>query len=468
MTVAAPDPIADLWREQARDLRRLAAIQRALPLSCRILWTNPTAVCDQRRAVIGAMTNDVAVVLGGWRSGKSEGVKQLNAASAMGGDHPAVRRWLSINDLPYDSIPDGPAQTYMIAQSSNDSLKYHRDDFDRMIGPWGTWYNRNGKGEALLTIARPGSKALGKVWFKSVDQGRRAFQGISIRRGDIDEEPLGLDGFGVFDELRARVADQGGKIAIMMVPMEGITWVHDRLVIAGEYGARHFTLDPAHNPHLPPNFLRLFEGMSDDDIAVRRFGQFKSRSGAVYKQWAQGDGDRYGPGHVCNDFDIPDDWPRFRGADFGLVNATVVLWGALDPDDTLFIYREYFQPDGESYPWHGEQVRALEPKGEVFQASWGDPSAAEALDFWAGLDLYFDLANNDREHGIDAVKDRLRLRGDNRPRLKVFRSCPNLIREFGSYAIDPKRIDHMPLKKDDHAMDALRYMCMGLIEYKGL
>lgn len=479
------DEIRDLRAAQARDLRRLAMLERAHPLAFQVLWTAPQAACDQRRAVIGAMTNDVAVVLGGWRSGKSAGLKQLNVAAAMGGDDPAVQAWLELNDLPRFEIPDGPQQTYLVAQSSNDSIRYHRDDIDRLIGSRGTWYNRNGKGEALLTISRPGSKAVGKVWFKSVDQGRRAMQGISIRRADIDEEPLGADGYGVFDELRARLADQAGKLGIAMVPMEGITWVHDRLIAKGEFGARHFELDSLDNPHLPKTFGTLFQGLTDDEVAQRRYGKFRSRTGAVYSQWVGQVGDRFGPTHVCEPFEIPADWPRFRMGDFGLVNPTCVLWGALGDDDTLYIYREYYVPNGESYRWHAERVAEAEGwergdeglvRGEgtdPIESGWGDPAAREAREEFAACNVGMAPANNDVRGGIDRVKDRLRLRGDDRPRLKVFApsgehpGCPNLLREMPALSWDPNRRDEVPIKKDDHAPDALRYGVMGINDWNG-
>lgn len=471
MTLSAAEQLEleRLVEEQASDLEWLSRVEYTYPLATSVLWTCPTAACDQRRAVAGALqTPTVALVKGGWRSGKSEGLKQLTVAMAMGGDHPAVRSWLRINGLPPDIIPDGPAQVYAIAQSSNDSLLYHRDDFDRIVGPGAVWFNRNGKGQAKLEVPIPGSRAVGKIWFKSIDQKRRAFQGISIRYAFIDEEPYTEDGFGVYDELRARVADQGGRIGIAYVPMEGITWLFDRFERDGIDDPRIFALDALDNPHLPKTFGRLYDGMSEDEVQVRRFGRYRSRSGAIYTMFAAGDGDRWGPGHLCDDFEIPSDWPRFRAADFGLVNPTCVLWGALGDDDTLYLYREYYVPNGESYSWHGEQVQKLEQEGEVIQASWGDPSAADALDQWAGLDLYFDRANNAVKFGIDAVKDRLRIRGDNRPRLKIFRSCTNLLRELPAYTWDPQRKDEVPLKKDDHACDALRYLCTGLLEYHGL
>lgn len=457
-----------LVREQAEDLDWLDRVERQYPLATSVLWRAPKAEWDQRRAVIEAMRAPrVALIKGGWRSGKSEGLKQLTVACAMGGSHPAVRAWLAVNDLPTDVIPDAPSQVYAIAQSSNDSLLYHRDDFDRLVGPASYWSNKNGKGQAKLEIEIPGSKAVGKIWFKSIDQKRKAFQGISIRYAFIDEEPYSDDGYGVYDELRARVADQGGRIGMAYVPMEGITWVYQKLERDKQDDARVVELDALDNPHLPDTFASLYTGMSDDDIQVRRYGRYRSRAGAVYPMFTQTDGNRWGPGHMCDDFPIPDDWPRYSAADLGLVNPTAVGWGALGDDDTLYIYREYYQPNGESYRWHGERIKAMQA-GEIIQASWGDPSAKDALDEFAGMDLYFDKANNAVKFGIDAVKDRLRIRGDNRPRLKIFRSCTNHLREMQAYLWDSKRKDEAPLKQDDHCPDLVRYLCTGLLELKGL
>jgi hypothetical protein len=296
-------------------------------------------------------------------------------------------------------------------------------------------------------------------------------QGISIRWWWIDEEPLGDVGYGVYDELRARVADQSGRGAISMVPMEGLTWVHDRLERDREDDAEVVELDALDNPHLPASFRRIYEGMSDDEVQVRRFGRFKSRSGAIYA-FIQGDGSRWGPGHLCEPFEVPADWPRFRGVDFGLVNPTCVLWGALGDDDTLYIYREHYE-GGPSFAEHARRVREYEA-GESIEGGWGDPSAREAMEDWAVEDVYLDLANNDVKAGIDAIKERLRIRGDERPRLKVFKptpehaGCPNLIRELQGYVWDPNRRDEAPVKKHDHAPDALRYMVMGIREWRGL
>lgn len=468
---------------QATDLEWLSSVERMYPLATSCLWTNSEAACDQRRAVVGVMRAPiVGIVLGGWRSGKSEGLKQLTVASAMGGGHPAVQQWLAINGLPEDVIPEAPAQVYAIAQSSSDSRRYHRDDFERIVGRGiGHWSGRNAQGEASLTIPVPGTAVPGKIWFKSVDQTRRSFQGISIRYAWIDEEPLGEVGYGVYDELRARVADQDGRIGISMIPLEGYTWVHDKLVRDREDDARIFELDTLDNPHLPRrSFERLFGGMGEDEVAQRRYGRFRSRSGLVYPQWTEGDGDRWGPGHLCDPFEIPADWPRFRGADFGITAPTGVVWGALGDDYTLYLYREYYQPDGESYEWHAGNVAAAEGRVEIdgewvcgddsesIEAGWGDPSAPAGINAFCAAGVFVGKADNDVRGGIDSLKDRMRLRADGRPRLKVFRTLTHFCQEMRGYVWDPKRNNEVPVKKNDHLLDAARYLSRGVDAWLGL
>lgn len=460
---------------QAADLEWLQRVEVVYPLAISTLWTapNPSTGFDQRQGVIEAMQGPIVTLIqGGWRSGKSEGLKQLTVAQALGGDHPMVRRWLELNDLPLDLIPDGPAQVYAIAQSSNDSIRYHRDDLDRLTGSSPKkWVNKNAKGEALLELQVPGYTRRAKIWFKSVDQTRKSFQGISIRWWWIDEEPLGDLGYGVYDELRARAADQEGRGAISMIPTNGLTWTYERLERDHEDQARVVHLDALDNPHLPASFARLYASMSDDEVQVRRYGRARSRSGAVYP-FVAASLERFGPSHVCEPFEIPLAWLRFRGIDFGLVNPTCVLWGALGDDDTLYVYLEYYEPNGSSYEWHTERV--VERQGgdddaaSPIEGSWGDPAAKEGRATFNACGIAVGPANNDLKGGIDRIRNRMRLQGDNRPRLKIFSTCTNLIRELAGYIWDPNRKDEVPVKKHDHAPDALRYLCSGLEAWSAL
>ena len=77
------------------------------------------------------------------------------------------------------------------------------------------------------------------------------------------------------------------------------------------------------------------------------------------------------------------------------------------------------------------------------------------------------LGNNDVDAGINRVASLMA--GEN-PRLFIDPSCKNLIREIKSYRWDEwanrkqntkKQLKAAPKKKDDHAVDALRYLVMS-------
>lgn len=48
------------------------------------------------------------------------------------------------------------------------------------------------------------------------------------------------------------------------------------------------------------------------------------------------------------------------------------------------------------------------------------------------------------------------------PRILIDRSCTNLLREFGDYCYDPDSPEPRVIKTGDHALDALRYLVVGL------
>lgn len=522
-----PDLLARLVEDQAADVEHVARVQQLYPLATSLLWQSGAAAIDQRRAVASLLrTRLIGILTGGNRSGKTASMLDVSVAKMLGGDHPAVRAWCEQNGLG-DIIEPGPGSIFLVAQKSGDSIRIHRGEIDRRIGPRGkTWYNRNGKGEAHVLIEVPGYSRRAECWFKSIDQGREAFQGDSLRFVGIDEEPLGEEGMAILDECRMRVADQQGQIFISCSPLSGYTWMFERYFQgAPQDDAVTHALDTLDNPHIPREFFeRLYATMSEDAVAQRRFGQFRSRTGAVYPLWAPGDGDRWGPGHLCDPFEIPTDWPRFRSADWGLDDPTCVLWGALGDDNTLYVYREYYQPDGESYEWHADNCALLEglawtcqheepcPEGtsrvacghrdgewdrvettEPIDGGWCDHNIkARAAFVRAGMPMTLvpktgeDGASN-MKGGIDLVRNRMRLYGDNRPRLKIFRAlpstptielrpdlvqhrygCPNLIRELPQLSWDPNRKDEVPKKGNDHAPDTLRYEVVGIEALRAL
>jgi phage terminase large subunit len=84
-----------------------------------------------------------------------------------------------------------------------------------------------------------------------------------------------------------------------------------------------------------------------------------------------------------------------------------------------------------------------------------DPSAAAMKEEFRRRGMHVIDANNDVYSGIEKMTDEM-----GKGNLYVLKDCKNLIREIQSYVWDAKKSkqgDDSPLKKGDHAVDALRY-----------
>lgn len=159
---------------------------------------------------------------------------------------------------------------------------------------------------------------------------------------------------------------------------------------------------------------------------------------------------------VTTGFELPKHWPRCFGMDVGW-NRTAALWGAYDREtSTLYIYDEYYRGQAEPSV-HSTAIlqRGRWIPGVIDPASRGrmQTDGARLLDLYQTLGLDIDLAENAREAGIYAVWEML-----SQGRLKVFKGCTNTISEYRLYRRDEKG---QVVKKNDHLMDALRYMVMS-------
>ena len=162
---------------------------------------------------------------------------------------------------------------------------------------------------------------------------------------------------------------------------------------------------------------------------------------------------------VVTGFEIPKHWPRCFGMDVGW-NRTAALWGAYDREtSTLYVYDEYYRGQAEPSV-HAAAIsnRGKWVPGVIDPASRGrmQSDGTQLLSLYQNLGLDIEVADNAREAGIYQVWERL-----SQGRLKVFRGCSNTLSEYRLYRRDEKGLI---VKKNDHLMDALRYMVMSGIE----
>ena len=173
--------------------------------------------------------------------------------------------------------------------------------------------------------------------------------------------------------------------------------------------------------------------------------------------------------HVIAPFALPLHWERVKAVDYGYAAESCCLWGIMDTNDgTLIIYRELYKKGltGEELGAIITDMETEDPfsvNGVLDTAAWArtgttGPTVGESL-IRAGHKLR--RADKNRIQGKIQIHEYLKIRDNGRPRLQIFNTCPNLIRELQSIPLSKTNPEDVDTKASDHAYDALRYMIMS-------
>ena len=159
---------------------------------------------------------------------------------------------------------------------------------------------------------------------------------------------------------------------------------------------------------------------------------------------------------TCDDFEIPDFWPRAYALDVGW-QSTAALWGAWDrQSDTVYLYSCYKQGIIEP-PIHVEAIKARGKwiPGVVDPAANGrsQKDGQRLFDLYVSMGLNLDLSDNVLESGIHKVWLRM-ISG----RLKVFKSLLLWFEEFRLYR---RNEDGHIVDEFNHLMDCMRYLILS-------
>ena len=174
--------------------------------------------------------------------------------------------------------------------------------------------------------------------------------------------------------------------------------------------------------------------------------------------------------HVVTPFELPLHWERVKGIDYGYASESCCLWAAVDPQDkTLIIYRELYKKGltGEAL---GQMITEYEQQeyrsvpGVLDTSAWArtgytGPTIGEALTK-SGHKLR--RADKNRIAGKVQIHEYLKqLNVETRPRLQIFNTCPNLIKELQGMPLSKTNPEDVDTHAQDHAYDALRYLIMS-------
>ena len=174
--------------------------------------------------------------------------------------------------------------------------------------------------------------------------------------------------------------------------------------------------------------------------------------------------------HVVPPYDLPLQWERVKGIDYGYASESCCLWAAVDPQDkTLIIYRELYKKGltgealGQSIT-EREQEEYRSVPGVLDTSAWArtgytGPTIGEVL-IKAGHKLR--RADKNRIAGKVQIHEYLKqATTESRPRLQIFNTCPNLIKELQNIPLSKTNPEDVDTHAQDHAYDALRYLIMS-------
>lgn len=237
------------------------------------------------------------------------------------------------------------------------------------------------------------------------------------------------------------------------------------------------------NPYLNQKEYKKILDAIDDPArrAAMRDGDWDAQVGQFFEQWSyerhvipfsrHADGTRW---------ELPVEWQRYAGIDYGVHAPFAVVWSAIDPAyGRMYIYRELYAT-GVPAQQQAEQILEAEEAAletEVIRAAdpsmWGDRGTLMTIaDIYGYNGCGIMKANNNRLSGwarchhflneAPACEYHAERGWESCPLLHVFGDeCPNFVETIPELPRDKNNPDDAETKNvPDHIADAWRYMCM--------
>jgi PBSX family phage terminase large subunit len=221
-------------------------------------------------------------------------------------------------------------------------------------------------------------------------------------------------------------------------------------------------------------YLRRLDNLTGVRKERLRYGRWVAAEGMIYTDWRP-------DVHLIDRKQLPADWPRIWGVDFGYTNPFVWQMWAIDPDGRMYLEKEIYRTQ-RLVEDHAKDILRVVTTAE---GKWKYPrpmaivcdhDAEDRATLERHLGMGTVAANKNVSEGIQAMQARIRIAGDGLPRMFICRdalverdaelveaglpSCT--AEEVEGYVWKPgpdgKPIPDEPLKKDDHGSDAARYV----------
>lgn len=297
----------------------------------------------------------------------------------------------------------------------------------------------------LVTISYKGTTNYFYLFGGRDEKSQDLVQGLTAAGAFLDETTLQPESF--VNQVLARCSVDGSKLWFNCNPGHPDHWFKKRFLDRDELSLVKLHFDMDDNPSLSEAIKERYRKMYTG-VFYKRYilGQWVKAEGLVYDMF---DRDQ----HVIPDREPSSDY-LWMPVDYGTSNAFAGLL-IEDDGDTITVLREYYYSgrDNESQKTDGEYYDDLQKMITYPVEYIVDPSAASFITLLRRNGEIVHKAKNQVLDGIRRVSSLLA-----NGKIKICKSCVNLIEEFGLYSWDPVCVkEDKPIKEHDHALDALRY-----------
>lgn len=248
--------------------------------------------------------------------------------------------------------------------------------------------------------------------------------------------------------LRPTLTDTKGEVLFTSTP-SGFNHFYDLYntnLTDKDFKSFHFT--SYDNPHIPKEEIDTAKGqMTPNRFAQEYLAEFSKTEGLVYKEFSR-------EKHLYDK--LPEGiFEKIAGVDFGYTNPAAVLH--------IYTNGEKFYIDDEWYKTGRTETQIAEyVAGCKFQSVYPDPENPSAIEELRNRNVNTREVSKGKDSitsGIQKIKELL-LQG----KLFINKRCVNLLYEFETYSYNNENEERdnpeNPIKQNDHALDALRYVVM--------
>ena len=327
------------------------------------------------------------------------------------------------------------------------------DVLSEILDGSGSLVTRTGSGEIQI-----GSRTIYIVGAND-ERAEAKIRGLTLAGAYGDEVTLWSESF--FNMLLSRLRVPNAQLFLTTNPDSPNHWLKKKFLDReSELDIQNFSFQLGDNHTLDPKYVESLkaEYSPPSSLWYRRFinGEWIMAEGAVYDCFDRTE-------------NIVSELPKMReyyvGIDYGTTNPLCALLIGEGVDDQLYVVKEYYYDSATKQRQLSDAEYSRELRnfldGYDVRKIFVDPSAASFItQLWRDNHLGVTKANNNVQDGIRIVYNLIGSR-----KLKIHSSCNRLIEEIESYVWDVKqqeRGEDKPLKRNDHAVDALRYVMIAL------